>query len=113
MKKRTAAIFAAALAAVATTSFAQDFPVFDSNADGKIPKEEFLTAWKNTFDNRDANKDGDLVIADGEAVGWEAFDTNADGKITPEEYIAIRASHFDAIDTNKDGVITTEEYDKK
>ena len=114
MKKRILAILAAALAGVATTSYAQSFESFDVNADGNIAKEEFLTLWKNTFDIRDANKDGDLVITDTEAVSIPIdWDTNADGKITLEEYLAARTSHFDGIDINKDGVITSLEYNKK
>jgi len=97
----------------------------DTNADGRISREEAQAALPRLYENFDlvdANHDGFVTAEEmqaarlahrgaGRGEGWKQWDANGDGRLSREEVAnAPRLSQqFDTIDANHDGFITVEE----
>ncbi|WP_334176576.1 EF-hand domain-containing protein [Pseudoxanthobacter sp.] len=83
--------------------------VIDTNGDGTVTKEEFITFMAAAFDKIDTNKDG--YISRKEAKGlipteiFVVVDTNKDGRISRKEYMLQAEKDFAAADKNGDGVL--------
>ena len=96
-----------------TLVFAQETPKtmfarMDTNQDGKVSKEEFMT-----FHMEFAKKAQD--------ARFDRLDTNRDGTISKEEFSAVTVKEaqtigrlkFMFVDLNRDGVLTQNEVDKR
>jgi Ca2+-binding EF-hand superfamily protein len=99
----------------------------DTNADGRISREEAQAAMPRLYENFDAidaNHDGFVTVEEmqaarqahrgaghGRGEGWKQWDANGDGRLSRDEVAnAPRLSQqFDAIDANHDGFLTVEE----
>lgn len=99
----------------------------DTNADGRISREEAQSAMPRlaeNFDAIDANHDGFVTLEEmqaarlahrgagqGRGEGWKKWDANGDGTLSRDEVAnAPRLSQqFDVIDSNHDNVLTVEE----
>jgi Ca2+-binding EF-hand superfamily protein len=95
----------------------------DTNKDGKVSKDEFLSASQaraqRKFDRMDKDNDGLLSEAELAArkdhrphFGKKVFsriDANGDGKVTQEESQAAWGKWFTRLDSNGDQVVTVEE----
>jgi len=106
-------------------AFQERLQAADTNADGRISREEAQAALPRLFerfDLIDANHDGFVTVEEmqaarlahrgaGRGEGWKQWDANGDGRLSREEVAtAPRLSQqFDAIDANHDGFVTVEE----
>jgi len=88
----------------------------DTNADGKISREEFTAVMDQRFARLDKNGDG-FITADevsdmparGPGGGVMAADADHDGKVSHAEFTALATARFARLDTNGDGQITPDE----
>jgi Ca2+-binding EF-hand superfamily protein len=99
----------------------------DTNKDGVISREEFLTGHKAKFSDADTNGDGQ-VTKDEFVAHWDRkeaerrqqmqdrkfskLDANGDGVVTQEEFDAHGAKMFEMMDSNKDGNLTKDDRSK-
>lgn len=93
---------------------------YDANKDGSLSQEEIdtnRTQWHGEFD---ADKTGDLSLAEFQALWLKArrdmmvrefqeFDRDGDGKLTLEEYKAPLAMLVTRMDANSDGVLNRQD----
>jgi Ca2+-binding EF-hand superfamily protein len=113
--------------------FAMMLQRLDSNADGKISKEEARGPVAENFDRFDANNDGFVSKDEMEAIGkrleamgpmrgafqpepsfvnlFNQQDVDADGRVTRSEAKAKLLENFDALDADKDGKLTRQEVE--
>jgi EF hand len=107
--------------------FQERLQAADTNADGRISREEAqagLPRLYENFDAIDANHDGFVSTEEMQGArqahrggghargeGWKQWDANGDGRLSREEVAnAPRLSQqFDTIDANHDGFVTVEE----
>ena len=90
------------------------FTETDTNADGRIDRQEFHERVVEIFYHGDRDKDGYLtkdeliaaVVFEEDFVG---SDRNSDGKLSLYEFIDIRFDTFDEVDEDHDGVLSVEE----
>jgi len=99
------------------------FEKLDTNSDGKITKDEFVSDVKSHFLEADANKDGKVTkdelkqAADKKREEFKArlddklkeSDKNGDGKWSKDELPPPVAHRFDKLDTNHDGFLSQDE----
>ena len=108
-------------------AFQERLKAADTNADGRISREEAQAALPRLFEHFDlidANHDGFVTVEEmqaarlahrggghGQGEGWKKWDANGDGRLSRDEVAnAPRLSQqFDAIDANHDGFLTVEE----
>ena len=78
---------------------------FDTNADGRLTKDEFDQGQKSSFAKRDKNADG-KISAD-EAPRWfvRRGGANRQGNETLDDVISRGALRFKSMDANADGVV--------
>ncbi len=104
-----------------------NFEELDTNADGKLSKEEIQAGAKGPFSNADANADGkitkdEMVAAAGERAAKrfdrmvEKHDTDKDGALTMEEIKtgkreARMDKMFERADADNDGFISKDEME--
>lgn len=102
-----------------------NFEEMDTNADGKITKEEIAAHFKARFDAADTDKDGTLsaeeIVAQRQQQMADRMarqakhmivdrDANDDGKLSLEEMQPKQQGKmFDRLDADKDGAISAEE----
>jgi Ca2+-binding EF-hand superfamily protein len=93
---------------------------YDANKDGSLSQEEIdtnRTQWHGEFD---ADKTGDLSLAEFEALWLKArremmvrefqeFDRDGDGKLTLDEYKAPLAMLVTRMDANNDGLLNRQD----
>jgi Ca2+-binding EF-hand superfamily protein len=93
---------------------------YDANRDGALSQDEIdtnRTQWHGEFD---ADKTGDLSLAEFQALWLKArrdmmvrefqeFDRDGDGKLTLEEYKAPLAMLVTRMDANSDGVLNRQD----
>jgi Ca2+-binding EF-hand superfamily protein len=93
---------------------------YDANKDGALSQEEIdtnRTQWHGEFD---ADKTGDLSLAEFQVLWLKArretmvrefqeFDRDGDGKVTLEEYKAPLAMLVSRMDANNDGVVNRQD----
>ncbi len=107
---------------------------FDTDRDGKVTKDEFMTTVRSRFAQLDLNNDGritdedlpprlrgrDVLASDshmGRGPGRRILgllrdaDVNKDGVVTLDEAMAAADKRFAGLDRNKDGVIDTADRD--
>lgn len=128
MKKLTASIIGAGLAALAISAPAMaqdnnsDGPIsttqahskgafvdsYDANEDGVVSKEEFMASRKEGYDLRDSNSDGTLV--ESEYVG--EYIKRLDRSLKERRMSSIRQAYvrFDVLDTDENKEMTLEEF---
>jgi Ca2+-binding EF-hand superfamily protein len=99
----------------------QMFERADANGDGRITRDEFVSAHKALFTRLDRDGDGYLTSADaprrlrnrgggeGQAAGLRLMDTDGDGRISRQEFIDGSLKLFDRADANHDGVVDSQE----
>ncbi|HKG75828.1 MAG TPA: EF-hand domain-containing protein [Aestuariivirgaceae bacterium] len=94
---------------------------YDANKDGAVSQEEIdtnRTQWHGEFD---ADKTGDLSLAEFQALWLKArrdmmvrefqeFDRDGDGKLTIDEYKAPLAMLVTRLDANNDGVLNRQDH---
>jgi Ca2+-binding EF-hand superfamily protein len=94
---------------------------YDANKDGALSQEEIdsnRTQWHGEFD---ADKTGDLSLAEFQALWLKArrdmmvrefqeFDRDGDGKLTIDEYKAPLAMLVTRLDANNDGVLNRQDH---
>ncbi len=96
------------------------FESIDADGDGKITLDDIKERRAARFAEADANSDGDLSIAELEALIEKrrkeylarrhgGLDINGDGKVSAEEFSAGGNHWFNRADVNNDGVVTREE----
>lgn len=95
----------------------------DSDNDGAISRDEFMTGHRNAdarFAAIDADKDGAVSREEFLAAGrdnrearFKAMDSNSDGRLTREELDARRTAMFESLDSDKDGRITASEMRRR
>jgi Ca2+-binding EF-hand superfamily protein len=103
------------------------FEKCDTNADGKISRDEH-TAWaKETFEKMDTDHNGAVTLSEltmaVEAKGavkggkmmspsekMKKFDTNGDQRLSSDEYTSGKAQMFDKWDTDKNSSLTQSEF---
>jgi len=107
----------AALAETAKTDPAADverwFKNYDTNADGKLTRDEFRLGGRTFFDGLDLDKDNILTREESlkalqqqpTEVDLVALDTDRDGFVTRREWQGDQAA-FDKLDVDRDGVIS-------
>ncbi len=104
-----------------------NFEELDTNADGKLSKEEMQAGAKGMFGSADANADGkitkeEMVAAASERAAKrfdrmiEKHDADKDGALTMDEIKtgkreARMEKMFDRVDADNDGFITQEEME--
>ena len=121
---RTLSLWFALLALAAAPAFAEEavaphdpkaaFAETDTNADGRIDRQEFHERVVEIFYHGDRDKDGYLtkdeliaaVVFEEDFVG---SDRNGDGKLSLYEFIDVRFDTFDEVDEDHDGVLSVEE----
>lgn len=107
---------------------------FDTDRDGKVTKDEFMTTVRSRFAQFDLNNDGRITDEDlpprlrgrnilasdsgsGRGPGRRLLrlmrnaDANKDGVVTLDEAMAAADKRFAGLDRNKDGVIDTADRD--
>lgn len=99
------------------------FQRWDANNDGKITRQEAMTAADRHFDEADADKNGALTLAEMQArhaqnkpSAEERFaqrDANGDGKLSPQEVPRMAKERFAKLDGNQDGFLSLEEMKAK
>ena len=107
-----AAVFVLSLLPL-TPVFAQDaskkmFAAMDTNQDGKVSQEEFMSYYME-------------YVEKSRNPRFDKLDTNKDGMISREEYMAVSVAEaqkmgkgkFRRIDANKDGAISEAELEKR
>lgn len=98
------------------------FAVVDSNADGKVTRDEGRVLADRIFDQADLDRDGAVSSAELDAgarrfgadpngasearTTFRQIDRNRDGKVSAAEWNARVAAEFAGLDANRDGVIT-------
>lgn len=90
------------------------FAATDTNHDGAVDHEEFLTRMTEVFYRADVNKDGVLTVDEAGATlvqtpNLEGADGNHDGKLTLHEFLSARFEDYDQVDTNHDGLLELNE----
>jgi len=103
------------------------FEKCDSNADGKISREEHDAAAKEQYEKMDADHNGYVTLSElgatMEAKGavksgkmmspaekMKKLDSDGDQRLTAEEYSSGKNQMFDRWDTDKNGSLTTSEF---
>jgi Ca2+-binding EF-hand superfamily protein len=94
----------------------------DSNGDGTVGRDEFLTARAEQFGSRDRNGDGFIDGADfGERASARPrisqalnamitqLDADKDGKVSKDEFVNGGAASFDRVDADKSGSLDAKE----
>lgn len=83
----------------------------DTNADGKVSRNEFFAMANARFKTLDANSDGKVAITEmiGPPQRMARIDTNGDGSISRDEFAAMTNAHFKRVDSNGDAQITEAE----
>lgn len=97
----------------------------DTNHDGVISHDEFMSARIARFDRMDRNHDGHLDDSDlprfvGSRAGaadkfhaaMQMADTDHDGKVSRDEFVNGGSRMFGMIDTDHDGVIDPDELQR-
>lgn len=93
---------------------------YDANKDGKVSQEEIDTNRTATFGQSDADKDGNLALAEFEKLWLEAnrqrmvrefqrFDADGDSKVTLDEYKKPLEGIVARADQNGDGAMGPED----
>lgn len=114
-----------ALGAILLVQPATAAPKWDTNADGKMTKDEFVKmASTRMIERADTSKDGKVSLEEwnkrpmaikAKAAGkdpakrFTRLDANKDGFVEPADFGARLEKRFDRMDTDKDGVLTKEE----
>lgn len=95
------------------------FEKLDSNADGKVTRDEMLSGITAHFDQADTNKDGTLSDAEQKAAHekhaaqrFADSDKNHDGVLTQDELPPHFGQRLMKFDANKDGKLTRDELAK-
>jgi len=82
--------------------------LMDTNKDGKITREEFLSIRVNEFAHWDRNADSNLSPGEHPAEHvYKIGDADKNGSLSKKEYFAIFEKHFAFLDSDKDGELTT------
>jgi Ca2+-binding EF-hand superfamily protein len=85
----------------------------DSNADGRVDRNEFYVRMVEIFYRADGDRDGVLVLVElqkiDEDMVFEPADANGDGKVTLSEYVDQRFESFHEVDVNSDGLLSVDE----
>jgi len=85
----------------------------DSNADGRVDRNEFYVRMVEIFYRADGDKDGVLILVElqkiDEDMVFEPADDDGDGKVTLSEYVDQRFESFHEVDANSDGLLSVEE----
>lgn len=108
---------------------------FDTDRDGKVTKDEFMTTVRSRFAQMDLNNDGRItdedlpprlrgrdILASDDGLGHRGpgrrilrllrdADADKDGAVTLDEALAAADKRFAGLDRNKDGVIDTADRD--
>ena len=110
--------------------------VFDTNKEGKVTKDEFLSGVRRHFAEMDLDNDGRItdedlppmqrgrnILAGGDAGSGptgrgvpmlrmlQGADANKDGVITLDEALAFAEKRFALLDRNKDGALDKADFD--
>ncbi|MDZ4737188.1 MAG: EF-hand domain-containing protein [Rhodospirillaceae bacterium] len=123
-----AAVFAAATAGVSLSATAGSgskmLERYDSNADGAIDRDEFMTGRDDWFAKLDANNDGVVTETEfDEAIAqfrtetgserrgpdFSKIDSDEDGSATRAEFEAAAERMFTRFDRNGDGVLSPDD----
>jgi EF hand len=112
---RTFLIACAGALALGGAAAAQDLntrhlAALDSNGDGAVDQTEFDAFVASSFTTMDANGDGFVTLAEGQAAGttpehFTAANTNGDDGLSQEEFAAAAAADFAAADRDGDGML--------
>jgi Ca2+-binding EF-hand superfamily protein len=103
------------------------FEKCDTNADGKISREEHTAAAKEQYEKMDADHNGYVTLNElsvtMEAKGavksgkmmspaekMKKFDSNGDQRLSADEWTSGKAQMFDKWDSDKNGSLTTSEF---
>lgn len=117
------ALFAGFAFAQSPSRGADKLAQMDTNADGSITREEFMSAREQMFDKRDRNSDGVLDSNDfgkraarrgGQRMEemLERLDTDKDGRVTREEFVSAEAPLFTRADQDSNGILDAAEIEK-
>ena len=123
-----------ALASVAFADDAANDPVatrmkaMDTNLDGMVSKDEYMTYAKSRFDAMDTDHDGQVTTTEMDASRKDAMkgktvaaqrvssataiklmDANNDGMLSAEEHATAAEKEFNAMDTNHDDQLSMDE----
>ena len=112
---RTFLIACAGALALGGAALAQDLntghlAAIDTNGDGSVDQAEFDAFVASSFTTMDANGDGFVTLAEGQAAGmtpehFAAANTNGDDGLSQEEFAAAAAADFAAADRDGDGML--------
>ncbi len=84
------------------------FAKLDTNKDGKISKEEFLTYSQTEFNTKDANKDG--KITKDECGKFDKLNKDGNDFVSKNEFLKGHENMFMKMDVDKNGKISKEEF---
>jgi len=98
----------------------QMFERADANGDGRITRDEFVSARNALFARLDRDGDGYLTSGDaprrlrnrggdGQAAGLRFMDADGDGRVSRREFVDGSLKLFDRADVNHDGVVDSQE----
>lgn len=95
------------------------FADFDTDGDGNLDQDEFLTSFPNIFEDADADGDGSLSEEEFNQANFGNADADDDGLIDEDEWTAgvtgmfggyVGEDDFGTFDTNADGELSDEEF---